>query len=221
MLTKRFLFLTCLTVLSIVTGAELALAAALPPAMKGVVVTTPGLSAADAKAFALKQDKLLISDYLEISRPGEEHDQMLRQKLERAQRAWLGGDVETARAEFRSLTELSLKADWRSTQREALQLAFLRLAQSSESHTEREGWLESAVRHYSDLSPNAALFPPPLLNQYEATRKRMVASAIEIDLRDVFPDFRYVLIDGRKVSVAIETRVRIAYLRLLAGFGQR
>jgi hypothetical protein len=209
LLNKWVLILVCLTGVSIVTGSALARAAELPTAMKGVIVTTPGLVAADARAYALKQDKLLLSDYLEISRPGDENDQMIRQKLERAQRAWLGGDIETARTEFRSLTELSLKADWRTTQREVLQMAFLRLAQSSESGTEREGWLESAARLYTDISPKASLFPPPLLNEYEATRKRLAESAIEIDLRDVFPDFRYVLIDGRKVVVALETRVRI------------
>ena len=200
----------CFIVVLLFLSPQFARASPLPAAVRGIVVTIPGVSAADSKAFALKQDKLLLSDHLENSRPGAEHDQMLRQKLERAQRAWLGGDMETARSEFRSLTELSLKADWRNVQREALQAAYLRLAQSSESGTEREGWLETAARLYDDLSPNSSLFPPPLLNEYEAARKRSAAASVEIDLRDLFPDFRYVLIDGRKVEVLIESRVRVA-----------
>lgn len=184
-------------------------AASVPDGVKGVIVATPGIDLSEAKAYATAHDKLLLSDYLELTRPGEEHDQQLRQKLERAQRAWLGGDIEIARTEFRALTELALKADWRKSQREAIQMAYLRLAQSAESGTEREGWLEAAARLYGDLEPNATFYPPPLLNDYNETVKRLDISATEVDLRDAFPDFRYVLIDGRKVEPATESRVRL------------
>ena len=90
----------------------------LSPAVRGVVVTAPGVNTAEAKAFATTQDKLLLSDFLELSRPGEDFDRQLTQRLEKAQRAWLSGDSESARSEFRALTELSLKADWRNAQRE-------------------------------------------------------------------------------------------------------
>ncbi len=183
--------------------------AELPPAVRGVVVVTPGQSLTEAKTYATAHDKLLLSDYLETTRPGDDHDRQLKSKLERAQRAWLGGDREAARAEFRSLTEMSLKADWRNAEREVLQAADLRLAQMSDSGTEREGWLESAARLYGDLAPNAALYPPPLLAEYETIRKRLLATAVEIDLRDVFPDFKFVIVDGRKIELANEYRLAI------------
>jgi hypothetical protein len=181
----------------------------LPPAVRGVVVSSPGVSVVESKAYATQHDKLLLSDYLESSRPGDEHDQMLRKKLERAQRAWLGGDVELARTEFRTLTELSLKADWRAAQREVLQTAYLRLAQSSDSQSDRAGWLETCARLFGDVKPNSTLFPPPLLNEYETALARINLNRIDIDLSDVFPDFRFVLIDGRKIEVALTSRVQL------------
>jgi hypothetical protein len=204
------------TGIMIVVGARLALAAsagassdAMPPSVRGVVVTSPGVNTADAKAYALQHDRLLLSDYLEKTRPGDEHDRMLKQKLERAQRAWLGGEIELARSEFRALTELSLKADWREAQRAVLQTAYFRLAQSAESGTERSGWLESAARLFGDRAPEASLFPPPLLNEYREILKRLEATAIDVDLAGVFSDFRYVLIDGRKIEIALEPHVRL------------
>ncbi len=189
---------------------QCAQAGQLPPAVRGVVVTAPGVNSAEAKAFATTQDKLLLSDFLESSRPGEDYDRQLTQRLEKAQRAWLSGESENARAEFRALTELSLKADWRNAQREVLQTAYLRLAQSSDSGTERESWLDSAARLFMDLSPNPGLFPPPLLAEYEASKKRIEATAVDIDLRDVFPDFRYLIVDGRKRELATESRLRLS-----------
>jgi hypothetical protein len=189
-------------------GAHLAQAASLPAAVKGVVVTTPGQPTPEAHAFATRKDKLLLADYLEAIRPGADHDRMLRTKLEHAQRSWLSGDIEAARADFRALTELALKADWKNDQREAIQAAFLRMAQSSESGTERENWLESAARLYGDIAPEASLFPPPLMNQYDAIKTRM--TTVSLDLADVFPDFRYVLIDGRKVDLALDSHVSLS-----------
>lgn len=203
------MFIKCFVGFLIFFTAPFARSSALPPAVRGVVVVSPGVPLSDAKAYALQHDRYLLSDYLEATRPGEDHDQMLRAKLERAQRAWLGGDIENARAEFRAITELGLKADWRNSQREVIQTAYLRLAQTSESGTEREGWLESAVRLYGDLAPNASLFPPPLLGELDATKKRMALNTTEIEIADVFSDFRYVLVDGRKVDIALEPRIRL------------
>ena len=192
----------------IIFGSKPAAAAPLPPAVKGVVVTTPGLTTPDAQSFATQKDRLLLADYLEATRPGADHDQMLRTKLERAQRAWLSGDIESARSDFRALTDLALKADWKNDQREIIQAAFLRLAQSAESGTERAGWLESAARLFGDISPDATLFPPPLLAEYEAVKKR--TTTVSLELADIFPDFRYVLVDGRKVDLTLDSHVQLA-----------
>ncbi len=180
---------------------------ALSPVVKGAVVTTPGVPTAEARTYATQKDKLLLSDYLDSTRPGSDSDQMLKSKLERAQRAWLSGDLETARSHFRAITELAMKADWRNDQREVIQAAFLRMAQSSESSTERGGWLESALRLYGDLAPDATIFPPPLLNEFEATKKRL--PTVTIELADAFSDFRYLLIDGRRVDLASENHVEL------------
>jgi hypothetical protein len=181
--------------------------AAVPPSVKGVVITVPGASTPEARSFATQKDRLLLSDYLESTRPGPDHDQMLKTKLERAQRSWLGGDIESARADFRALTELAMKADWKNDQREVIQVAFLRMAQSAESGTEREAWLDSAVRLYGDIDPDATLFPPPLMSEYGAVKQR--STTVSVELADVFPDFRYVLIDGRKVDLALDSRALI------------
>lgn len=179
------------------------------PAPKGVVVTTPGISVAQAKAYATSHDKWLLSDFLDHARPGDDEDSILRQKLDRAQRAWLGGRIEEARSEFRGLSELALKADWKAQERDVIQTSLLRLAQIAESSSERSSWLESAARLYADVEPNTSLFPPPLLNEYQATLKRLESGATDVDLRDEFPDFRYVLIDGRKFEIALQPRARI------------
>lgn len=197
----------CIRLLILSTFALRALA--LPSAVRGVVVVPPGLSNADAQTYATTHDKFLLSDYLDATRPGQENDRQLKQKLERAQRAWLGGEIEQSRGEFRALTEMSLKADWRDGQREVLQMAHLRLAQTSSSGTERESWLDAAARLYGDIPPNAALFPPPLLAEYETSRKRVATATADIDLREAFTDFKYVLIDGRKIELSIETHVRL------------
>lgn len=165
-----------------------------------VVVGAVGVSASDLKAFATSKEALPYSEYLEANRPGLEFDAELKSRFARAQKAWLSGQTEDARTSFRALTELVLKADWRLPQREVLLTSFMRLAQSSLSGTEKTSWIESAVKSFSDLEPLESLFPPPLIEEFRAARIRMLENAASVEPWVVFPEARFVLIDGRKIE---------------------
>jgi hypothetical protein len=174
------------------------------------VVAIPGIGSAEIKAYATSKDKLTLSEHLEVSRPGADRSAELKNRFQKAQRQWLAGNTEAARSEFRALTELSQKADWRDPQREVLQASYLRLAQSASSGTEKSSWLEAAVRFFADLDPNPALFPPPLIEEFRAAKHRLLDDAPEFEPWEVFPESRYVLIDGRKIETKERKPIRLA-----------
>ncbi len=174
-----------------------------------VVVGAVGATPADLKAFATSKDTLPYSEYLDATRPGRDFESDLKARFTRAQKAWLSGNADSARAEFQALTELTLKADWRTPQREVLLTSYLRLAQSSLSGIEKTNWIEGAVRYFSDLEPHPSLFPPPLIEEFTAIRSRSLASASALELWTVFPEARFVLIDGRRIEIANHAAVRL------------
>ncbi|RYZ79349.1 MAG: hypothetical protein EOP06_27380 [Proteobacteria bacterium] len=174
------------------------------------VVAVPGVSLAEIKAYATSRDRLPLSEYLEAARPGSDRERELKTRFQRAQKFWLSGDTDEARAEFRGLTELSLKADWKTPQREVLQAAHLRLAQTSASGTEKNSWLESAVRYFGDLPPDLSLFPPPLIEDFNETKHRLLDGAVEFEAWEVFPDSRFVIVDGRKISTTDRRAIPLA-----------
>lgn len=191
--TKALFLITAILVTT--PGAALAM-------QSRYVIGTPGVAPAELKAFATSKEAIPFSEYQEAARPGVEFESELSAKFARAQRTWLAGQTDSARSEFRSLTELVQKADWRDPQREVLLTSFLRLAQSTLSGTEKTSWLDSAAKYFSDLNPQPKLFPPPLIEEFEAAKVRALESAVSIEPWTVFPEFRFVLIDGRKIEVA-------------------
>lgn len=174
------------------------------------VVAGPDVSDSELKTFVERHDRRTLGEYLEANRPGQDFERRLRAKLESAQRAWLSGSTDSARSDFIELVDLAPLGDWRDPQREAILYAHLRLAQSSATPIERSDWLTKAARLVTDLEPDTSLFPPPLIREFREARAKVATQSTSVVLKDVFPGFRYVLVDGRKFSLDSSAPVRIS-----------
>jgi hypothetical protein len=173
------------------------------------LVRGPGVSQEQLEAFAEAQGRLTLSDHLDMIRPGKDPDQRIHKLIERAQIAWLSGSVEAARSLFKEIGHQALDADWREPQREAIHYAFLRLAQSAPTPTERDEWIERAVTVFPDLQADSDTFPPPLIETFRATRSRVLALAKTYVPLDHFPDHRYLLINGKRFAINADLKIRL------------
>lgn len=173
------------------------------------LVRGPGVSQETVEALAEAQGRTLLSDYLDLKRPGDEATGKLVRMVERAQSAWLSGAIESSRAVFKDIVKLALEEDWREPQREAIQYAMLRMAQSAPTATERADWIERAVVAFPDLHPDTDSFPPPLIETFNSTRTRVLALAPTFRPFEHFPDHRYLLMNGKKFVISPELKIRL------------
>ncbi|MES2964881.1 MAG: hypothetical protein V4760_13400 [Bdellovibrionota bacterium] len=179
-------------------------------ALERPLVAGPDIQDSELRVFAERQDRKTLSEALDAARPGAELEERLRARLEHAQRAWLGGSMELAKSEFMEIAALSTAGDWRDSQRDVILYAHMRLAQIVDSPTEKSAWLSKAAKLIPDLDPDPSLFPPPLLREFKDARAKVASQSTLISLRDVFPGFRFVLVDGRKVVLDSASTVRIS-----------
>jgi len=204
MLRKALNFVYALLFLFCFSSGQAQAADENPPLIRG-----PGVSQETLEALAEAQGRTLLSDYFDLQRPSDDASQKITRWVERAQAAWLSGTIEAARSVFKDIAGLSLEADWREPQREAIQYAMLRLAQSAATATEKADWLERAITAFPDLHPDTDSFPPPLMEAFNSTRARILALATIFRPQEHFPDFRYLLINGKKFVLSHDLKIRL------------
>lgn len=173
------------------------------------LIAGPGLTADDLETFADSESRVRLADHLDHERPGAEASTRLRGLLERAQKAWLTGSIDSARVLFTELTAMALDADWKEPQRESLHYAFIRLAQSSVSSEDRVRWIEKAIRTFPDIQPDSDLFPPPLVEEFRQRRTTILAESESLSLAQNFQEFRFLLVNGKKFVVEAERDLKI------------
>lgn len=173
------------------------------------LVRGPGITQEQIEAIAEAHGRPTLSEEIDIARPGAEWTTRLHKLVERAQTSWLTGSIENSRAIFKEIVRLELEADWRPTQREAIQYAFLRLAQSSPTPTEKSDWLERAITTFPDLEIDEDAFPPPLTDAFRTTRARLMALASTYSPYEHFPDLHYLLINGKRFVVTPDLKIRL------------
>ncbi len=178
-------------------------------AFSSPLVAGPGVSQIELEEFARASSRFPLSQHQLATRVDEKLRAKLRVALEKAQAAYLGQMIPVARSRFKEITELKHLADWDQPQREAIHYAFFRLAQTSDTSTERDEWLTEAARTFPDLAPDAELFPPPLIEEYHLAGERIRVSSQRIDLASRFPGYRFISIDGKKHSLAEQSSLEI------------
>jgi hypothetical protein len=171
------------------------------------LIRGPQVSQTELEAIAEALGGATLSDEFEAHRPAETSAKELKRLLERAQSAWLAGEVESARSVFKDINNLALDADWRDHEREAIHYSILRLAQSAATSGERENWLERAIVLFPDLKADAEIFPPPLVEAFNADRKRVMSGAIEFFPQQHFPDHRYLYINGKQYVLDSDLKI--------------
>lgn len=140
-----------------------------------------------------------LVDHLESRLPAVSDEKRLLQKFERAQTLFLSSDLTAAKVAFIEITEEALRADWSETQRKVITISFLRAAQLSSDPHAVQSYLVRAAQFGNDVQVDAAMFPPPLLSQFEETVSREKAKSLQVDLKEKFPQHDLIIIDGKRV----------------------
>lgn len=173
------------------------------------LVRGPGISQGTLEAVAVAEGRTTLTDYLDHHRPGEELSERLQRLFERAQSSWLSGSLTTAKRTFLEITDLTLRADWRESQREVIHYSYLRLAQLAPNSEEQNQWLTKAARAFPDLQADPSLFPPPLYEKFRSIRAKLLASAKGFETDARFQNARYLLINGKRFELSQKLTIRL------------
>ena len=98
----------------------------------------------------------------------------LLSELKLGQFHFLGGNLEESRKHFLKMVELQHKADWGLKERGSIHYALMRLSQLEKDEKKRQSWLRQAIAFDYDKRPDPRLFPPPVIENYQKLRKKMI-----------------------------------------------
>jgi hypothetical protein len=161
-----------------------------------VLFQAPSTSGLDYRA-ALKADGEAQNPtraYVE-SHPSNDNRNRLLNLFAEAQKAFLGGTKEEAKARFNDLLALRMEDDWDRAAREIFLQAYFRLAQLELDPSAQTQILTQAVLMGDGLNVPADLFPPPIVRRYSQLKS-------EIPRQQISPGFfadgwSTILINGR------------------------
>jgi hypothetical protein len=139
-----------------------------------------------------------VEHWLERNPDKADIDHLL-EVFERAQVAYLNNPLDEAKALFENVVQLAHQSDWRSSQRELLLAAFLRLAQFEQSEEGRKHYLKRAIALDHEMEPNTSLFPPPLINEYKELRRQLRTGAF-VWKKPINEPTAVVLLNGKKLN---------------------
>ncbi len=160
------------------------------------LVKAPSSNPQEFAVYSQNSDFQKISGYFLRC---EEKDQIL-EDFKKAQILFLDGNLDKAKQQFLIVTEKKWSCDWAESERQIILFSFLRMAQIEQEPARQSQWLTLAVHFDSEWTPDASVFPPPLILQFASVRRQTMAQKI------VLPTFaqKYsaLLRNGRFISLA-------------------
>lgn len=153
-----------------------------------------------------KTDSVGYDEYLADSQaPANLKDNLTRAFLT-AQEHFLKSEISVIENYWQDVTVFALKADWDKAQREMIQIAYMRLAQSASNAEDTRKYLSYAIEFDNTYKPNQKLFPPPLIDQYLALRAQSNNVPVLFKNAD---GFTYILLNGNKYKISNRTPLEI------------
>lgn len=90
----------------------------------------------------------------------------LNELLVAAQFEFLNGNLDKAKDNFKSISEMQHEADWEAKDQDTIHFAFLRLAQLEADPRKQKEILQQAIAFHPKAAVNNNLFPPPFVSLY-------------------------------------------------------
>ena len=115
--------------------------------------------------------------------------------LNQAQESFLKDHLKRASEYFHEITKKAYKRDWDDEVQKIIFYSFLRQAQIESHGSLGEAFLHSAVLFAPHLSPDATLFPPPLVSKWNQLKKTLPSAYLSF--HNIFPFHEVILINGQ------------------------
>ena len=165
-----------------------------------VVVQSPDSSDVEYRAYlAAHADCVSPTQALLRARPRAAAREKLVNDFAATQKAFLGLEVNVARAELESLLEQMTHDDWSPAERQVFFKTALRRAQLSTDQPDMDRWLNVALTIGYDLQPDHILFPPPLVTRWKHIKQQNLSRKIQV--HGLGADWSRILINGVSCTV--------------------
>ncbi len=177
-------------------------------AAPNVLSPTADMSNTDFMALKVANGNPLSIDELNYSQlVTPELAENLKGAFLRAQQAYLKSESPKTEPLWRDVVSFSLKADWRETHREMMQIAFFRLAQIAATSEKTHYWLSECARFDPFAKPNAAYIPAQLYEQYDQIKAQQnILADVSNDSLD---GFTLLVVNGRLYNLESSTRLQL------------
>lgn len=126
--------------------------------------------------------------------------ELLMETLKKAQILFLDGDLEIAKNTFLKIVEKKWSCDWGEEERKIISFSYLRLAQSEQNSEARKNFLAEAIQFDDQYRPDEAVFPPPLIQDFQTLLQQLPREKIVMPLFS--KKFTALLRNGRFLSLA-------------------
>lgn len=173
-----------------------------------VFIKPPEMSVTEFKAQLLAQRNLIPYDqYMSHRLVPESLQDGLSHAFSAAQESFLRSELPLMEAQWLDVTAYALKADWAKPQRDMIQTAYFRLAQMASTPEKTRQFLEMAIQLDASYTPNPQLFPPPLIDQYEALRTK--SQKIQVSTK-AWHGFSQILVNGVPHDLENQTEILLS-----------
>ncbi|OFZ13988.1 MAG: hypothetical protein A2Z20_10165 [Bdellovibrionales bacterium RBG_16_40_8] len=142
--------------------------------------------------------KISYDDYLSKSTVSESLKENLNNTFLKAQEVFLQSEILQIDSAWQDVVGFSYKADWAQAEREMIQIAYLRLAQTATNTAKTHSYLLAAIQFDSTFAPDSRLFPPPIIEQYKSILHN--ETLVPIDTSK-FSEFTIMLINGVRFNL--------------------
>ena len=172
-----------------------------------------------AHVISLGKDNISYADHLEKEQRSLNKDLDLKDKIIKAQKHYLSGELSSALKAFKKIIKMSFDADWTEGEKRAIFYSFLRLAQNEDNKNKRKALLMSGSQFMVDTVtkdnyPDYNLFPPPFLKELKDTQDSQVF--LSVDWKTIFPNHETILLNGKKIDVNKDVRIPEGSYRVTA-----
>jgi hypothetical protein len=156
---------------------------------------SPFLSEVEFRAFLLSEPDYKAAS-LEIlkNRPIKESAQLVRERYEAAERAFISADVINSHQTYLEVSEMAMSDDWSAAQRAMIFHSFLRAAQTASTLETRRELLQKAVRFSANEKIDKKLFPPPLVEEFDFIKSQEQMTPVV--LPKSFKSYSYAILNG-------------------------
>lgn len=178
--------------------------------LKFIYIQSKDVKDIEFEAFTLNQTNgLSYIDYFLNETLSQEEELNILSYLKRAHNLFLNGEKQEALNAFEQITLFSLKHDWSLGARKIIHQSFLRMAQLSNTESDKKNWLLKAIYFDDELLPDEKAFDPDFITLFNSLLKSEQKNVFLWDISSLKDSIESIRINGRRFRLQNGLKIKL------------